>query len=362
MLLFVGFGNAAVFDLELNTGVSIDSNVFRTSEHPVRDFFLTFAPALHAKLSSHRTSLILNSIFISERYRNFSEVNFHQITLNGQARYNLSNHLSFEVNSELTNARNIRLKPTISDITTPLSYISTQISPSLKYERSSGMAITMEYSNEFRNYKERSDYGWNTNGVALSLQYPLGHRTTAQLLFRLKHKVFATDISYLSKFTSVEFSRRLSSKFDAKVYVGRENRTYANSNAKIHAFLVDINITGKLFRKIPIALGFRRSLTDSDIYVGQVLIPFGNTFSFSWDLTSKIRLNVEGAIGRNKYLTSKRSDLRFFGSLQLGYKMMDLGTFYLTYEYEQMNSQIKDEEYRQSQVGISFVRRVKFLR
>ena len=355
-LLYADLGVAIELNLELESGVSFDGNVFRVPERPVSDSFFIFAPALSAQHPFHRAFLKLDSRFISDRYYHYTEANFHQISVKGGARYNLSSHLSFEVNDEWANVQNAR-QSTLGEITTRFSYLSNQLSPLLKYERSNGMAMTVAYSNESRDFKDSSDQDWNTNGATLSFFYPLGHKTTAQLRFGAKHKVFGSDISYLSQFATIELSRKLLSRFNINTQLGWENRTYP-SDEKLHSLLVNINITGELFRKIPITLGFRRPLTDSDIYAGQALIPMGSALSLSWDLTSHIQLKVEGDIGRNIYPGFKPSDVRYFGRGQIGYKIGTLGTIYLTYEREQINPQSRDEGFRQGQFGISFVRPV----
>jgi len=355
-LLYADLGVAIGLNLELESGFSFDGNVFRVPERPVSDSVFTFAPVLSVQHPFHRTFLRLDSRFISDRYYHYTEANFHQISVKGGARYNLSSHLSFEVNDEWANVQNAR-QSTLGEITTRFSYLSNQLSPLLKYERPNGRAITVAYSNESRDFKDSRNQDWNTNGMKLSLLYPLGYKTTAQLLFGLKHKVFGSDIAYRSQSVAIELSRKLSSKFNVSAQLGWEDRTY-RSNENLHSLLVDINIAGELFRKIPVRLGFRRPLTDSDIYAGQALIPMGSGFSFSWDLTSKIQLKVEGDISRDIYPSLKRSDLRFFGKVQAGYRMGALGTFYLTCEREQINSQIKGEGFHQNQVGISLVRPV----
>lgn len=355
-LLYADLGVAIGLNLELESGVSFDGNVFRVPERPARDFFLTFAPALSAQRSFPRTFLKLDSRFIWERYYRYTQVNARQTILNGQVRYNLSSHLSFEVNDELANVQNLR-PSTVRGTITPLSYLSNRTSPALRYERSNGMAITVEYSNEFRKFKDSSNLEWNTNSMNLSLLYPLGHKTTAQLLFGFKHKVFGSDIAYRSQFVAIELFRKLSSRFNVSTQLGWEDRTYRSSE-NIRSLLVDINITGELFRKIPMTLNFRRPLTDSDIYAGQALIPLGTALSLSWDVIPHIQLKVEGDISRNIYPGFRPSDVRYFGKVQVGYKMRALGTVYFTYERELINPQSRDEGFRQGQFGISFVRPV----
>jgi len=356
MLLLTGLAETSGFNSVLDTGFSFDSNVFRTSERPAGDFFLTFAPALSVQRSFPRAFLKLDSRLVWERYYRYTQVNARQTILNGQVRYNLSSHLSFEVNDELAKVQNLR-PSTVRGTITPLTYLSNRASPALKYERSNGMAITVEYSNESRSFTDSSNLEWNTNGMKLSLLYPLGYRTTAQLLFGFKHKVFGSDIAYRSQSVAIELSRKLSSKFNVSTQLGWEDRTY-RSNENLHSLLVDINITGELFRKIPVTLNFRRPLTDSDIYAGQALIPLGTALSLSWDLPPHIQLKVEGDIGRNIYPGFKLSDVRYFGRGQVGYKMRTWGTIYFTYARELINPQSRDEGFRQGQFGISFVRPV----
>ena len=356
MLLLVGLEEGIGFNSVLDTGLSFDSNVFRTSERSAGDFFLTFAPALSVQRSFSRAFLKLDSRFVWDRYYRYTQVNARQTILNGQVRYNLSSHLSFEVNDELAKVQNLR-PSTVRGTITPLTYLSNRASPALKYERSNGMAITVEYSNESRSFTDSSNLEWNTNGMKLSLLYPLGYRTTAQLLFGFKHKVFGSDVAYRSESVAIELSRKLSSRFNVSTQLGWENRTY-RSGGNIDSLLVDINITGELFRKIPMTLNFRRPLTDSDIYAGRALIPLGTALSLSWDLTSHLQLKVEGDIGRNIYPGFRPSDVRYFGRGQVGYKMRTLGTIYFTYARELINPQSRDEGFRQGQFGISFVRPV----
>lgn len=359
-LLINGALYAAEIDVEVNTGMSYESNVFRSFAGPKEDAYFTLAPKASLKMPFSKTYINTNLRAALEQHVNQSDANLQELILSGLGRFNPSEYLSVGLRDDFILSGRLSSAETLSDYTKLREYLDNQVVADVKHEFKPGILIaSLGYTNYVRNYRNSQNDDWIANSGYAQAEYIIGHLTSTLLNVGLKRKRYQSnsDINYFSIPINATIKRKLSSKVDSSLSVGVENRQYSENKVNINWSkpIVVFDISGNFSPKTSSKLVLQRRIYDSDVTSGYSFISTAADVSLALDLKYNLQLIVKGLYSRNIYIDSTRKDNVFTGQSSIRYNLSKWGAIVLGYGYERRTSDITDSIYNQNAVDVSYV-------
>jgi hypothetical protein len=365
-LLINGALYAAEVDVEINTGMSYESNVFRSFAEAKDDAYFTLAPKASLKMPFNKTYINTNLRTALEQHVNESEANLQELIFSGLGRFSPSEYLSFGLRDDFILSGRLSSAETLSDYTKLREYLDNQVVADVKHEFKPGILIaTLGYTNFIRNYRNDQNDDWMAHSGYAQAEYIIGHLTSTQLNVGLKRKIYNdnSDINYFSIPINATIKRKLSSKVESSLSVGIENRQYSENeeNTSWSKPTVVFETLGKFSPKTSSSLVLHRRIYDSDVTSGSSFTSTAADVSIALDLKYNLQLVLNGLYSRNIYIEkstiidSTRKDNVFNGQSSIRYNLSKWGAIVLSYGYERRTSDISDSIYNQNTVDVSYV-------
>ena len=348
---------AAEFDLEVNTGATYDSNVYRSAVSPEEDGYFVLAPKLALTIPRDKTYLKADLRGVLEQHVDVTDANLQELVFSGLGRYNFSDYMSFGMQNSLVVSDRLQSAEKLSDVTRYREFLDNRFLSAFKYElKENVMAASLEYANAVRNYWDTEKDDWMAHSGRLQVEYFLGHKTSTRLDIGLATKSYEADVDYVSFPVTGSLKRELSSKFEAELSLGFEGRRYNEilEERDWNKPTMRLDIVGHLTDKTSSRLVLHRRNYDSDFLTGYAFASTAADFSLILALSDRTRLTLQGLYSRNDYATLAREDDVLGGRGRIRYRLSRWGEIVLGYGHERRDSNVPNNDYTQNKVELFY--------
>ncbi|MFC1715384.1 hypothetical protein ACFL6S_17075 [Candidatus Poribacteria bacterium] len=380
---------AAEFDLEVNTGATYDTNFLRIDPSDRNDAYFTLSPRAALKMPANKAYSSFGVRGVWEEHLVKTSQDLQELVIAGLGRYNPSYNISLSMRDEIILSGRLRSivgrdDDLVSDNITiegldsdappegrsdevfrKREFADNRFLAAMRYEYKGGeQAVSLEYTNIIRDYRDTETDDWVANAGLLTIEDPLGHRTSTSLNLGLIRKSYQVGMNYVSIPASVSLERQLGNKFKSAISLGVEGRRYSEEfdEEKYRTTpTAGLKITGQFAPKATSWLRVQRTFFDSDMWTGDAFVSNAFDMSVILALTDAVRFTLEGLYSRNDYVTrdSQRDDDFFLGYAEVRYINSTLGSISLRYGYERRNSDIV-HDYVEHTIELYHLRRLTF--
>lgn len=348
------------FDIEINTGTTYDSNVYRSFIEPKKDAYFTFAPKTSLKLPLNKLFFDSSLRMAIEQHISENDANLQELIFSGLGRYNTSDYISFGLKNDVIISGRLKSTGDLSDYTNPREFLDNKLNFSFKYDLSGGkLLISINYGNSIRNYFNSEKDDWMTHSGNTSIGYKLGHRTSVQIASEINRKGYFSDLNYISIPITGSIKRDWTSKINTNLAFGLESRRYNNIdddrnwNKPTFSFEISDQLTGKTSSRL--LLQYKVYDSDIELYTGYAFTSIAFDTSLALKLNDYVKMILKGLYSENDYINIKRIDDVFGGHIQFRYRLPRWGSIALGYGYEWRDSNIMDSNYQQHVVDLYFL-------
>lgn len=360
-LWWVNIVCAADLDLEVGIGATYDSNVFRSYTTPEKDACFTLSPKLTLTMPFNKVYFSSDSRIALEQYLNQADASLQEFGLSGLGRFDASARTSFGLQESLIISGRLKSVEQLTDVVSRREFRDNRLSSSITHNlKKDGLAASLQYTNNIRDYRHSENAGWVANSGLLQIDYSLGYKTSTQLSFGLTRKTYKSEVSYTSFPVAASLKRKLSNKLGASFSLGWENRRY---NEILQFFNwdepnVSFTVTGSFTPKTASSLELHRRVYDSDITPGYTFVSKGGILALYLNLSDSARLALQGLYSRNNYIKLKWASDVYEGRGEIRYRLMRWGALALGYGYENWSTNFLDVlgyDYNKHVVDLSYL-------
>jgi len=348
----------ASVDIEVNTGLSYDTNVSQSFNTSKADTYFTLAPKANLKMPFNRTYFSTDLRAALERHINETSQDLQELVFSGLGRYNYSDFLSLALKDDFIVSGDLKSAEKLTDVTNKRKFLDNKLTSGIKFEiKPQSLIVSMEYTNSIRNYMNTIENDWMGHSGHASVEYIIGHRTSVQLGVGLVRKSYKSDVDYYSFPISASIKRNLSSKIDASFSLGIENRQYNKimENLSWSKPTVALDIVGRFTPKTDSRLVLQRKVYDSDLFTGYSFVSNAVDTALAIDLKYNLQLILQGLYSRDNYIDIHRSDDVFGGKSAIRYNLSKWGGIVFGYGYIRQAIRNSDTTYEQHIVDIYYI-------
>jgi hypothetical protein len=349
--------HSADIEVEVNTGTTYDSNVFRSFTNQKKDVYFTLAPSIALKMPFNKLYLSSGLHTTLEQHISHTEENLQELVFYGLGSYNFSDYVSFGLQDEFIISGRLGSAEKLTDVTGYREFVNNKLASSFKYEFMAGiLTASFGYINTIRNYKSSDKDDWIDHAGKFQIEYFFGHKTSVSMSLEPAKKLYKIDANYINIPVIVSLKRNLTSKVDASLSLGLESRRY---NADIQDYSLDkptvvLDITGNFTRKASSKLLLQRKVYDSDILTGYAFVSTNGDTLLALNLRDDTQLILQGLYSRNSYIQIERTDNVFEGFGTIKYRLSRLGSISFRYGYLRRTSNITDDIYKRQLINLFY--------
>ena len=358
ILWYVGVVHAGDINFEVNTTASYDSNIHRATTAPKEDTYFTLAPRAILKLPFDKVYFGSDIRVAMEQHVSETNANLQELVFSGLGRYNPSDYMSFGLRDELVVSGRSKSVEKLADATRSRKFVDNRLLSGVKHELKGGTLVTsLEYTSIIRNYRYTERDDWVSHSGQLSVEYFIGHRTSSQMVFGLRRKLYEVDVDYISVPIAIMLKRELSSKLDTKLSLGIESRRYngVHQDRDSDKPSVSLDIVGRFTPKTSSRLLLQRRVYDSDIATGYAFVSTAADVALALSPSDAAELTVQGLYSRNSYIQTRGTDNVFGGRGTVRHSLSRWGAVLFSYGYEGRISSVPDNDYQQHVIELSYI-------